>query len=349
MKLLLTSCAIVRIFLQSDEQTKDAKLMAAIRPAVLRLEQQQWSAPKLTQVKKEIYAAIAVQGPAAEEMQLAVANQVVGDAIDLHKQQQQHNERAIRQIVNILGNDSGAASLAQVYDNWATRSVQEVKAAYDPLYKQFTQAMLCARKYNWPMSKCVRVGLDIEKQTTAAGVEGEARVEISIDMIVAEVKREKILLRDQARGMKKILKLIAAEDTDLETLFGNWAKRSAKELKIAFQPLYRKFTQAMLCARKYNWPMSKCVRVGLDIEKQTTAAGVQGKKQVEMSIDMIAAEVKREKILLRDQARGMKKILSMNKKDISDRGKAAELYGNWAMQAKRVQTNDLRLVPPLGN
>merc|ERR1740117_2799979 len=170
--------------------------------------------------------------------------------------------------------------------------------------------MLCAKKYQWPASKCVAVGKQIEQQIKADKTPAEDQAAVAIDAVVKGIQAQKLLDHNKNRAMKKVGMMLRgnAEEALKIELYARWSSTAASELGAAYDRYLRKYQQAMLCAKKYQWPASKCVAVGKQIEQQIKADKTPAEDRAAVAIDVVVKAIQAQKLLDHNKTRAMKKV-----------------------------------------
>jgi len=163
---------------------------------------------------------------------------------------------------------------------------------------EFRQAMATGKKYDWPKDKLMRKALEMETELAGKGdMSDEDKASAAVEMVVAQIRADRLQGHVRGRAMKHIGNIMfgQADEARKVECFTNWSTRAQAEIEAEYQRLLRKFQQAMLCGRKYDWDRIKCIQVGLAIEAQFVAKGVPKKDQPKAATDAVVAKIKQEK------------------------------------------------------
>jgi len=196
-------------------------------------------------------------------------------------------------VITMVGTPPGAGGEAPV------RGVA-TEATYEALFDVYPRAMLCAKKYGWEEEKVVRVFVKINEDQVAKGIsDPTARASGALDVVVAQLKQEQLSSKQRQWGLNKIVWVLSKKDNKGGKLssFANWASQAVSSTKAEYSKMYLKFGRAMLCGRRFNWPLSKCISVGKSIEEDLKKRKILPEQQEQAALDMIMAKIRQEAIL----------------------------------------------------
>lgn len=293
-----------------------------------------WPLDRRLQVGGVIEQAIAKRG-IPESGQQAAASHIVSRLVEREEHKAEQKQRGLHQILAVVAKDRQRQAKIQAISVWSGLSFTELAAGFDRLYDKYTQAMLCARKYNWPQSKCIKAGAQIEASVHQKGLEPGLAASAAVEFIVAAIKAEKKLEQRRARGLHRVVALVTREErkTSLQGPVVAWSDASSGEVGAAYDRLYSKYTRAMLCARNYEWSRLKCVDAGQKIDAEISQKGIVSEdEQAAVAIDLVVAAIKAEKLLEKQRAWAMGRFVRVFTKQ-HDRGSMGEAVRGWAVRA----------------
>ena len=255
-----------------------------------------WDTARCASVGRQIEAEL-IEKCIPDEDHESFAIDAIVKGIQAQKLLDHNKNRAMKKVGMMLRGNAEEALKIELYARWSSTAASELEATYDRYLRKYQQAMLCAKKYQWPASKCVAVGKQIEQQIEADKTPPEDQAAVAIDVVVKGIQAQKLLDHNKNRAMKKVGMMLRgnAEEALKIELYARWSSTAASELEATYEDFKKKFQKAMLTGVKYKWNRSKCCAMGAQIEADLAAKGVAPKDAPAAALDFVVAQIKSEK------------------------------------------------------
>ena len=208
-------------------------------------------------------------------------------------------------------------------------------AEYNRLLTKYPKAMDAGEEHGWPTHKCISVVAQIEEQNETNELDKADGVAAALCFVVDTIHDEQQLEQKKERMLKQIVHMAMNQESrsrQLE-LFGFWVSGSASETKQEYDRLYARFTKAMLCGKKYDWPRHKCISVVQKIEAEVNADPAAAGDLTKAALDGVMKIIKAEKVLEQQKNWKLRRITYIITKKESS-GQASTFIEVWATQMR---------------
>ena len=209
------------------------------------------------------------------------------------------------------------------------------EAEYNRLYAKFKKAMMAAKKYEWSQERCVTVGKQIEAEIAEKSIDDADQAGLAVSMVTDGVKADMLLDKQKKWKMRRIFHVMQQQEGlgQAGDAVATWVTHLNEHIKAEYDKLYRKFTKALLLAKKYEWSDEECVAVGIEIEAEIAEKNTVEADQAAVAVDRVMQEIKAQKLLQKQKDWKMKRIfhIMQKKKGVAE---ICDAVATWASRMR---------------